>query len=108
MSEGNIQILLEKPITWAGTNYAPGLNEMPEAAAKSAAKRKFGKIVGESEAETKAEEKIDFPEDFPRRQVFEKLGFKSVMDVQSKTAAELIAYPGIAQATADAALAYGK
>ncbi len=40
------KILLEKAMTWAGVNYAPGLNTMPEAGAKYAEKQKFGKIVG--------------------------------------------------------------
>ena len=48
------------------------------------------------------------PEDFPMRRVFEKLGFKTVEEVQAKTLQELIDLDGIAEPSATKALAYGK
>ena len=50
----------------------------------------------------------ELPADFPFRHAFEKLGFKSVEQVQSKTREELIAMDGIAETSVDKALAYGK
>jgi hypothetical protein len=161
----NKKVRLTKPMTWAGVNYAPGQNEMPEAAANYAVKRKFGTIAGAGE--TVAELPEDFtplpleetiermgkgdlsdefldslkvhraaitehaksgkplsallgsektqtgggdelPEDFPMRHAFDKLGFKSVAEVQAKSREELIALDGIGETTADKALAYGK
>lgn len=40
------KILLEQAMTWAGVNYAPGVNTMPEKGANYAARKKFGKIIG--------------------------------------------------------------
>ncbi len=48
------------------------------------------------------------PEDFPMRHVFDKLGFKTVEDVQAKSFDDLVALDGIADASATKALAYGK
>lgn len=48
------------------------------------------------------------PADFPMRNVFWNHGFTSVGDIQAKTRDELIALDGIADKTADKALAYGK
>lgn len=48
------KVRLTKAFTWAGINYAPGQNDLPEAAANYAVKRGFGTIVGEA----------DLPEDF--------------------------------------------
>jgi len=187
MSEKLKKVQLSKPMTWRGTNYAPGLNEMPSAAADYAVKKGFGKtgkgsvphpadfeplsleetmkrfsegdsseVVFESlkfhqkkfhqkaivegqnkgqtqvetiaevdgenseeggkgdeteektKAEAKTEEVSELPEDFPMRHVFAKLGFKSAAEVQAKSREELISLNGIAEATADKALAYGK
>lgn len=58
--------------------------------------------------ENKNEGSAELPEDFPMRHVFDKLGFKSVEEVQAKSREELIALNGIAETTADKALAYGK
>lgn len=48
------------------------------------------------------------PADFPMRHIFVKHGFKSVAEIQAKTKEELVALDGIADASADKALAYGK
>ncbi len=67
---------------------------------------------GKTKENTPAESKL--PEDFPMRHIFEKSnklapdGFKTVAEVQSKTRQELIDLDGIAEKSADAALAYGK
>lgn len=187
MSEKTKKVQLSKPMTWSGVNYAPGLNEMPAAAADYAVRKNFGKTdkgsasvsedfeplsleetmkrfsegdpsdevfeslkfhqakisegmkpppinnaekvdggavdektdkeVGANADETekakavtenKNEGSAELPEDFPMRHVFSKLGFKSVEEVQAKSREELIALNGIAETTADKALAYGK
>lgn len=48
------------------------------------------------------------PANFPMRHIFVKLGFKSVAEIQAKTRDELIALNGVAETTADKALAFGK
>lgn len=178
------KINLDKPMSWAGQTYGPGIAEIPAAAADYAERRKFGKIEGSSSGdadfeplpidetfarfekgddsdevykslkyyqpiiaeagksgkapqqiieERKAAEKAKheqsgngksegnpedkskgqteptgLPKDFPARATFEKLGFKTVGEVQAKTRDELIALNGIAETSADNALAYGK
>lgn len=58
MSEKTVRISLDKGMTWAGINYAPGLNDLPIAAAASAVKRKFGTLTEDSASVD------DVPEDF--------------------------------------------
>lgn len=111
-------------------NFAPGINLVPAAAADYAVKSNFGKVIAAEESistktevgngdeteeknktenETETEKEVDsLPEDFPMRHVFDKLGFKSVEEVQAKSREDLIALNGIAETTADKALAYGK
>lgn len=48
------------------------------------------------------------PKDFPAAHVFEKLGFKTVAEIQSLTKDELVGLDGIGDVTAEKALAYGK
>ena len=174
MSDKNKTVQLAVAMTYGGVNYAPGVNTMPEAAAKSAIKRKLGVAADEQSGETVSEdfkplpfeetmerfsegdtapevfESLKFyqpmmaeakkagmtlgeflaqdgettdrnrgvlgkssaetglPENFPMRHVFEKLGFKSVEEVQAKSLEELTALDGIAEASATKALAYGK
>lgn len=164
MSDKKVKVSLSKAMTWAGVNYAPGINTMPEAAAKSAINRKLGAAV-EGQGENQApedftplgfEETMDrfqdgdtapevfqslkyyqpkmaaakkagmtpseflalepvggktnegLPENFPMRHIFDKLGFKTVEEVQAKSFDELVALDGIAEASATKALAYGK
>ena len=123
MAEKTVEIQLSRAMTWAGVNYAPGLNKMPEAAASYAERRRFGRatdVQAEAQADTSDEQatgeqttgnnsnqpETGLPEDFPMKHVFEKSGFKSVAEVQAKTREELIALDGIGEKSADAALAY--
>lgn len=81
--------------------------EVIEKAAKSGKSlEEFLKENSEDDAKTK--NITGLPEDFPMRHLFEKLGFKSVEEVQAKSREELIALNGIAEKTADKALNYGK
>ena len=77
MSEKTFEINLQTPMTYAGVNYAEGINKMPEAAAKSAIKRKFGTEVGsnkkdgDSEAKTDDFKPLSFDETMTRAEKFD-------------------------------------
>lgn len=62
MSDNKQKVALEKAMTWAGINYAPGLNTMPEGAAKYAIKRNFGKAVNFDSEEPVTAETVDVGE----------------------------------------------
>lgn len=66
----------------------------------------FTVVSADAEA-VAAVEASGLPEDFPMRHVFEREGFKSVAEVQSKSREELTDINGIGEKTADAALRYG-
>jgi hypothetical protein len=53
-------------------------------------------------------EELAIPANFPQRHVFVGLGFKTVEEIQAKTAAELVAMKGIGETLAEKALWYGK
>lgn len=59
MSEKEKQVQLQRGMTWAGVNYAPGLNNLPEAAANSAVKRKFGVLVDDGDKKNGSASKAD-------------------------------------------------
>ena len=87
------------------------MTEMPAAAADYAVKRGFGNLSETEQADSGLAPDLgenSLPENFPMRHVFEKLGFKSVEEVQAKPREELTALDGIGAATADKALAFGK
>jgi len=197
------KIALEKAMSWAGINYAPGINTMPEDAAKYAIKRNFGRGADEAaaaedeaftplsieetmerfsngdssdevfkslkfhqqtivksrgplkedggtgeqqndggtsgqsatggktdedlKAESDAKAKADadaktesekgspggnaakgLPDSFPMKHVFEKLGLTSVEEIQSMSKEDLVKLDGIADASAEKVLAFGK
>lgn len=70
----------------------------------------FGNIVEaeKTAASRKTGDASSLPDDFPLGSVFEKLGFKSVADIQAKSEEELVALDGIGASSARKALAYGK
>lgn len=111
MAEKTKKVLLSKALTWAGENYAPGVNALPEAAANYAVKRDFGKIIEEDTAgggsQPAGSETGEFPDDFPMAQVLHGLGLK-YEEVSKMNRDDLIALKGIGEKSADAILAYGK
>ena len=101
------EILLEKPMTWAGVNYAPGQNKMPDAAASYALKRNFGKSVSQSGTQSEMTSSV-FPEDFP--------GFDVLGQIEDMTPEKLAEMPdqdvlkikGIGRKRLKSFRAYGK